>query len=766
MRTRYALNVSGIVQGVGFRPFVYALAKSLRLDGWVFNNDQGVSIEIEGEQAECNQFCRRLVAEAPMLAKVSNISRSLLTPIGEQGFSIRASESGKLKFKVLTASVVPAQTTLVSPDMGICEDCLRELRDPHDRRYRYAFINCTNCGPRFTIIEALPYDRAMTTMKSFPMCGECNKEYHAPDNRRFHAQPNACRVCGPSLSYYDNHYHLQEGEAIMLAQKALLDGQVIAVKGLGGYHLVCNASDDAAVRLLRRRKYRYDKPFALMMPDLQRVSQYCDYNDQESQLLSSQRRPIVLLRKKQAADQLSPQIAPGNSRLGVMLPYTPLHYLLMEIFDALVMTSGNYSDEPIVYKDNDAFAILGKIANGFLIHNREIFRRCDDSVAYFAAGKNRLQRRSRGWAPEPLEISAVPKHILAVGGEQKNTFCLVRDSQAFLSQHIGDLDNIVTLESFEHEIEYFKQMFGINPQLIVHDLHPEYLSTKYVQKQLLQQPLLGVQHHHAHLAAVIEEHKISGETIGLIFDGTGYGEDGCLWGGEVLVGDCRSYRRFAHLAYAPLPGGEAAIKQPWRMALSYIAAACGENKLDRYQHLFGEDYRLLWRSAIKGINAPFSSGMGRLFDGVAALCADKLTVNYEGQAAVELELAIDDNIEGAYSFEVEQKGETYLIGWKQLIREALKDAKTAGKTTVATRFHRAVIDLCLEVCRLIRQQSGINQVALSGGVWQNIYLLEQATAKLEADGFKVYSGEQLPANDGCISYGQAAVAIAKMKNSI
>ncbi len=758
MRTRFALKVSGIVQGVGFRPFVYALAKSLCLDGWVFNNDEGVSIEIEGEQADCNLFSRRLVAEAPMLARVTNISRSLLTPSGEQGFSIRASESGKRSFKIL-----PAPTTLISPDMGICGDCLRELCDPNDRRYRYAFINCTNCGPRFTIIEALPYDRAMTTMKSFPMCADCAKEYIAPDNRRFHAQPNACRVCGPSLSFCDNHGNVQSGDAIMLAQKALFDGQVIAVKGLGGYHLVCDATNDATVRLLRRRKYRWDKPFALMMPDLQRVAHCCNYNDQEAQLLSSQRRPIVLLRKSGDAGQLSPQIAPGNPRIGVMLPYTPLHYLLMERFDALVMTSGNYSDEPIVYKDSEALAILGKIADGFLTHNREIFRRCDDSVACFAAGKTRLLRRSRGWAPEPLAIAGSPKQLLAVGGEQKNTFCLVRDQQAFLSQHIGDLDNIVTLKSFENEIGYFKQMFEIEPQLIVHDLHPEYLSSKYAQQQERQLPLLGVQHHHAHLAAVVSEHNISGEAIGLIFDGTGYGEDGCLWGGEVLIGDCLNYSRFAHLDYVPLPGGEAAIKQPWRMALSYIAAACGESKMDRYAHLFGDGYRLLWHSVGQGINAPLSSGMGRLFDGVAALCADKLTVNYEGQAAVELELAINNNIEGAYGFTIEKSGEKYLIGWHQLIRDALIDVRTAGRAAVATRFHRAIVNLCREICRLARQQSGLDQVVLSGGVWQNIYLLEQVTSTLEEDGFSVYAGEQLPANDGCICYGQAAVAIAKMK---
>jgi len=754
MTARYAVEVQGIVQGVGFRPFVFRLAEELRLTGWVYNSAAGVSLEIEGEEEACRDLIRRLYDEAPLLARVDRVEAKPIPPQGGLAFVIRPSRLGE-------------KNTLVSPDMGICPDCLAELRDPANRRYRYAFTNCTNCGPRFTIIESLPYDRPFTTMRDFPLCGDCAAEYHDPRDRRFHAQPNACPACGPRLSFRDREGGSPAGDPLALTQQWLKAGRIMAIKGLGGYHLACDARNGAAVSELRRRKYRWDKPFALMAPDLETARRFCQISGAEAALLTSQRRPIVLLNKGPGSLELAGDIAPGNGRLGMMLPYTPLHDLLLEGFDALVMTSGNLSEEPIAYDDQEAFLKLRLIADGFLTHDRAIFRRCDDSVMVHAAGLPRLVRRSRGYAPEPLFIPDSGRNILATGGSQKNTFCLTRGNQAFLSQHIGDLLNLPTFKGYCREIDYFRQMFSSEPQILAYDPHPEYLSTKYAvayEGDVIKAP---VQHHHAHLASVLAEHRLDEPVVGLIFDGTGYGADGRLWGGEVLVGDLTSYWRAAHLLCLPLPGGEQAIREPWRQALSALRLAAGRDALERAAPpgLLAEGWRLVLQATEQGLNAPFSSGMGRLFDAAAALIGIGRRVNYEGQAAVELEQVIDDSAAGAYRIDVipdsEAGGASRLLDWRPLIISLAGDLRRGTPPgALAVRFHRAVVNVCLEICERLREETGLNRVALSGGCWQNVWLLEHAWAALEQAGFRVYGNSQVPANDGGIAYGQAAVAAA------
>lgn len=755
---RYQLEIKGIVQGVGFRPFVYALANELELDGWVLNSGGGVSAEIQGEAVSCREFIRRLREDAPELARVDEVQVSEAEPAANayRGFSIRLSAGGR-------------RETLVSPDMAICDACLADITDPANRRYGYAFTNCTNCGPRFTIIENLPYDRVNTTMRRFAMCADCEREYHDPADRRFHAQPNACPVCGPQLQFLDATGAPQAGDPLRLAQEALRAGKIVAVKGLGGYHLACDAANADSVAALRARKVRWDKPFALMMPDAAAVRRYCELSVEEEAQLRSRRRPILLLKKRRGAPPLADAVAPGNGRLGVMLPYTPLHVLLMREQQALVMTSGNRSDEPIVYHDEEAVATLHGITDAYLTHNRPIFRRCDDSVAVYAAGALHLQRRARGYAPEPLAIIDCGHSILAAGAEQKNAFCLTRGGQAFVSQHIGDLDNAATLRGYEQEIDYFRQMFAVDPAYVAYDLHPEYLSAQYALAYPGAAGKIAVQHHHAHLASVLAEHGQAGEAIGFIFDGTGYGLDGHLWGGEVLIGDCLGFRRAAHLRYLRLPGGEMAIREPWRVAMSALAQAVGEDKLARGAPpgLLKQDWPLLMQATSSGVNAPFSSGMGRLFDAVAALCGIGHTVSYEGQAAVELEQQIKDSADGAYRFELYHDEDGIVIDWRQVIRSATDDlAMNTDCGAVAARFHRAVVNLTLELGRLLRAETGLNTVALSGGCWQNVYLLEHTVRLLSEDGFHVLSNQSVPANDGGVAYGQAAVAAARLRQEV
>ncbi len=753
MQSRYRITVNGIVQGVGFRPFMYKLAKRYQLAGWVANATNGVIVEIEGSDEACQQLIDNIEKQAPELARIDKVTAQKIIPQNEKNFTIKESLPGERK-------------TLISPDMGICEQCYADICDPNNRRYGYAFTNCTSCGPRFSIIKDLPYDRALTTMAAFRQCRKCQAEFDNPLDRRFHAQPNACADCGPQLSYWDAAGNALPGDALAQAKADIAAGKIIAVKGIGGYHLVCDALNQFAVATLRQRKHRYDKPFAVMMADLDTVREYCHCSPEEEQLLTSQRRPIVLLTKKDSAAKIADQVAPENSRLGVMLPYTPLHYLICSGFDVLVMTSANLSDEPIVYDDQEMSARLSTITDAVLTHNRPIFRRCDDSVMVSSRYGPLFLRRSRGFAPEPITIADCGQNVLAVGAEQKNTFCLTRQDEAIISQHIGELDNHGTYQSYQQEIAYFIKMFDAKPQVIAYDMHPNYLSSHYALAQDSSLLKIPVQHHHAHFASVLAEHKIEEPALALIYDGTGFGLDNSLWGGEVLLGDMCSFERKAHLLPLALPGGEQAIHQPWRQAMSVLVAAFGPDKLSEHAPpgLLKQGWQTLLQAMLAGINAPLSSGMGRLFDAVTALLGIGEYVNYEGQAAVALEQAIVADAEGkAYSFAINKEQSAYLIDWRHLIKQVVDDmASGVDKGIIAGRFHRAVVVMSLQIALLLREETGINIVAFSGGCWQNIYLLNNTYQSLQAAGFKVYFNQKVPINDGGIAYGQAAVAAAKI----
>ncbi|MBR3391872.1 MAG: carbamoyltransferase HypF [Firmicutes bacterium] len=762
MTVRVRLEIGGIVQGVGFRPFVYRLAREHDLTGWVFNHAAGVTVEAEGEREEVDAFIAALKEEPPYLAAIDRLDVAFIPPQDEYDFRILDSAGG-------------SRETLISPDMATCPDCLADMRDPVNRRYRYAFTNCTNCGPRFTIIKSLPYDRPRTTMAGFPMCGDCAKEYRDPTDRRFHAQPVACPACGPRLIFTDAAGNELSGDPLELAHAKLREGRILAVKGLGGFHLCCDAHNAAAVEVLRRRKLRWDRPFALMMPDADMVREYCSLTSEEEESLTGPRRPILLLKRRSDGRELPRAIAPGNGRLGVMLPYTPLHHLLLEQWPALVMTSGNISDEPIVYEDGEAVRKLSGLADFFLTHDRPIFRRCDDSVAVFAAGSPRLIRRSRGYAPEPRPILDCGRPILACGGQQKNTFCLTRGDKAFLSQHIGDLDNLPTLDSFRRETGYFTEMFNSRPQVLAADKHPDYLATRFAREYPEADKLVYVQHHHAHLASVLAEHsRWFQPAIGLVFDGTGLGDDGTIWGGEALIGDCVSFTRAAHLLPLPLLGGEQAVREPWRQALAAAALAFDREGKELPSELtldWPADWPLLLRAGRAGINAPLSSGMGRLFDAAAALSGVCPVATYEGQAAVEFEQKLNeltpDETAPVYGFELTDSDQGLVLDWRPLLRSLIED-RLRGKSQAALScgFHRAVAEACLKLCLRLRQDSGLNDAVLSGGCWQNVWLLEEVCRLLEGAGFNVMTNHAVPCNDGGLSYGQAAVAAACIKKGV
>ena len=778
---RRRIVVQGIVQGVGFRPFVYTQALRCGLGGFVLNDSAGVTIEIEGEPAALAAFEHALREQAPPLARIDSIVAEVLPPCGETVFLIRHSRSSA------------ERRALVAQDAATCDDCLRELFDPADRRYGYPFINCTNCGPRFTIIQDVPYDRDKTTMRVFPMCPACQAEYDDPLNRRFHAQPNACPVCGPSVVFEPwlpeaverrtmNGEHPASADPISEAARQLASGAILAIKGLGGYHLACDALNPAAVDRLRRRKHREAKPFALVAPDLATIRRLCLVSDDEAALLESRQRPIVLLRQRPDCPA-APGVAPLYTTLGIMLPYTPLHHTLLRAFAAsvgarpaiLVLTSGNLSDEPIAYRDADARVRLRPIAEGVLLHNRAIHMRCDDSVARIAAGGVQLLRRSRGYAPEPIPLPfECPAPILACGGHLKNTFCLGKGRQAFVSHHIGDLENVETLTSFREGIAHFQRLFDIEPAAVAYDLHPEYLATKEALDLGLPH-MIGVQHHHAHIASVLAEHGLTGPVIGIAADGTGYGTDGAIWGCEVLVADRRGFERLAHLAYVPLPGGEQAVRQPWRMAAVYLAQAYGADFLDldipfvRGAGLVVPSLRTRWRPLeqmiARDLNCPPASSLGRLFDAVAALlelCDESI---YEGQAAIELELLAEPSQDG-YPFAI-SAGQPAILDVNPLIRAIVEDLRRATPyPVIAGRFHRTIAELLAAACMRVREQTGLRQVALSGGVFQNRLLLEQLVARLEELGFRVYLNRAVPANDGGLSLGQLAVAAASLQSAI
>jgi hydrogenase maturation protein HypF len=747
-RTRVRARVEGTVQGVGFRPFVYRLAGLHDLAGWVLNDERGVLIEVEGDPTAVSLFLERLSEEAPPLATVERVAAEELLPRGERGFAIVASESHG------------TPDALVSPDAATCPDCLRELFDPADRRHRYPFINCTNCGPRFTIVRGVPYDRPHTTMAGFEMCAACRAEYDDPGERRFHAQPNACWDCGPSVRLGE----ARGVDALRAAGEALHRGGILAVKGLGGYHLACDAGHEAAVAVLRSRKHREDKPFALMARDLEGARALVELSPAEEDLLQGRERPIVVARRRPGA-RVAESVAPLSPDLGVMLPYSPLHHLLLdEAGRTLVMTSANVSDEPIAYEDEDARARLAPIAHLFLVHDRPIHMRTDDSVVRSVRGRRAplMLRRSRGYVPEGLvlPVEAV-RPMLACGAELKSTFCVAKGRRAWVSHHIGDLENWETLSSFRSGIEHFERLFAVAPELVAHDLHPDYLSTQYaLAREGVEH--VAVQHHHAHLAACLAEHGERGPAVGAIYDGTGYGPDGSVWGGELLVGGLDDFERAGRLWPVPLPGGAQAIREPWRMACAWLAAATGEDEPPLPATLRGAVEPQRWRQVAEiartGVASPETTSMGRLFDAVSALCGIRPTVNYEGQAATELEALADTGECGTYPLGFLASGE---LDARETVLAVLDDlASGDAPALVSARFHNAIAAATAQACARLAAGRGLDTAVLSGGVFQNRLLLEGTLERLAETGLRVLVPERLPPNDGGISFGQAAVAAA------
>jgi hydrogenase maturation protein HypF len=764
-RVRTGIRVEGVVQGVGFRPFVYSLATSLGLAGLVGNDVDGVFAEIEGSPEAVAKCLVLLEQEAPPLARIERVVTRALGVTGAAGFVIAPSVRGGQR------------RTLVSADSATCDDCLRELADPADRRYQYPFINCTNCGPRFTIVRDVPYDRPLTTMSGFAMCPRCTFEYHDPADRRFHAQPVCCPACGPRLRLVDAAgAPLSGADPVAAAAGMVRSGQVVAIKGLGGYHLMVDAGNGAASAALRARKHREDKPFAVMVADLAAARLLCEVDEVAAQSLTSPRRPIVLLPQLPAAAQLiAPAVAPGNRHLGLMLPYTPLHHLLLAAAARpVVATSGNVSDEPIAFRDADALGRLAGLADAFLLHDRGIHVRTDDSVVRTFGGRESVLRRSRGYVPEPLRVQQpFRRPVLACGAELKNTFCLAKGGLAFVSHHIGDLENAETLRSFTDGIAHFRRLFDIEPRLVAHDLHPDYLSTKYAfdlaDDLAGGVDLVGVQHHHAHIASCLADNGQAGTVIGVAFDGTGYGPDGTIWGGEFLIADLASFERAGHLEPVPMPGGAAAIRQPWRMAAAYLAASFpgGLPAEVAVRDRNDQQWAAITSMAARGVNAPLTSSAGRLFDAVAALLGVRDTINYEGQAAIELEQLTDVTERGSYPATVTSgaapDGSTQLrVAGADLVRAAADDlAAGLPVPVIAARFHNGVAAAIVTVCARLREQTGLGVAALSGGVFQNLLLTSQVVTGLTDAGFRVLVHGRVPCNDGGISLGQAAVAGAR-----
>jgi len=755
--------VRGVVQGVGFRPFVYRLALEEELAGFIGNDTDGVTIEVEGTAERVEAFLRRLSAEAPPLARIDSIAARELAATGEAGFRIVASE------------VLGRVSTGIPADAATCPDCLRELLDPADRRYRYPFLNCTNCGPRFTITRRIPYDRPQTSMARFKMCAACQAEYDDPLNRRFHAQPNACWECGPRvwLAGADGA-EIVAGVAVAATIDRLMAGEIVAIKGIGGFHLSVDATNEAAVMRLRERKRRYGKPLAVMMRDLEAAREACALTAEEETLLTTSARPIVLARKRDGCG-IAEGVAPGLPWLGIYLPYAPLQHLLFadRRVRALVMTSANLSEEPIAIDNDEARARLGAIADVFLMHDREILQRCDDSVTAVVDGAPQLIRRARGFVPlgvelpPGLQLEAPP--LLAVGGHLKNVFALARGRFIYQSQHLGDLENLTGLDFFTESLEHLMRTFEIEPEALAHDLHPGYLSTEWAKEWAAARGMtpITVQHHHAHVAGCMAEHGIGDEAIGLALDGTGYGADGRIWGGEVLISRLDVFERFAHLEYVPMPGGEAAIREPWRMAFAALRTAGLD--LEPVASLVRADEkeaRVLDRMIERGVNSPLTSSCGRLFDAAAAVVAGRRVMDYEAQAAIELEgLAVDEADQPGYEMEIVggdwARREPVRIGARLLWRELLEDLRTgASKARIAARFHAGVAAGFEKAAVLARASTGVEQVVLSGGCMHNRRLARLLRAGLEAKGFEVFQHRRISPGDGGLSYGQAVVAAA------
>ncbi len=746
------LDINGIVQGVGFRPFVYQLASQYEIKGDVANTSSGVTIHIEGIIDNIESFCRDLTEKSPPLAHITETSIHSETVKGFKEFSIAQSIDQAV------------HSTLISPDVSICDDCLRELFDPDDRRFQYPFINCTNCGPRYTIISDIPYDRPKTSMKHFKMCKMCQDEYDDPENRRFHAQPNACEKCGPHVSLYDNSgKKLDTRNPVEKTAELLKQGYIVAIKGLGGFHLAVDAVNNDAVSMLRSKKHREGKPLAIMSCDIEHIRKYAHVQPEEEELLKSLHRPIVILKKKKP-NPLSKEVSPRNRYFGSMLPYTPLHYMLLQHgFIALVMTSGNMSEEPICIDNDDAFKKLSNIADYFLVHNRDIYLRSDDSIVKHTAGDTRFIRRSRGYIPVPVFLKKKVVQILACGGGLKSTICLTKGNNAFISQHIGDLENQATYEFYQLTIRHMKRILDIDPVIIAHDLHPDYLSTTYALEQQNVEKV-PVQHHHAHIVSCMAENRLDGQVIGLSFDGTGYGTDGNIWGGEILISEDKRFERAAHLSYVSMPGSEAAIKEPWRMAVSYLYDAFGEElyslDLPVLKEIDEKKIRFIVEMISKQINSPATSSLGRFFDGIAAIIGIRNYVVFEGQATMELEMLAGKNINKTYDFEW-VSGDMHRILLQPIVCGVVDDmSKGVHPSDISSKFHATIIKMFSELCDIVRKESGLNRIVLSGGVFQNSIVLTGLMEKLEEKGFQVFTHTQVPANDGGISLGQAMIAAA------
>jgi hydrogenase maturation protein HypF len=766
-KIRRQLHIRGIVQGVGFRPFVYKLATSLGLTGFVFNSSSGVTIEIQGDAAAIRTFIESLEPDLPRLAQILELTVSEIEVVDSSGFDILESREEIGEF------------TLISPDAGTCDACWRDFGDPSNRRFGYPFTNCTHCGPRYTIVQDIPYDRAKTTMSGFLMCDACKAEYDDPADRRFHAQPNACAVCGPALclvprgsSPADCSFAEKDSLPVIRASRQILrEGKIVAVKGLGGFLLACDANNSAAVAELRRRKRRPMKPFALMVRDMKGIRRICAVSPEDEGALQHPRRPIVILPRTPSDDTVASGlpdiIAPGNNTLGIMLPYTPLHYLLFSDspesaseFVALVMTSGNLSEEPIVVSNTEALLRLSGIADWFLLHDRDIATRVDDSVVRIIERKETVLRRSRGFVPQTIDLGIAMEQVLAVGAELKNTFCLTRGRHAILSQHIGDLENYETMRFFEETLEKMKHLFKVSPKAIAHDLHPSYRSTRIALASGIERRF-AVQHHHAHIASCMAENHLGGKVIGVAMDGTGLGSDGTIWGGEFLVADLVGFERRAHLRAVPMPGGDAAIRQPWRMALSYLRDSLGSQMPDDlacFRGIPATQFRLVDTMLSRRIQTVQTSSCGRLFDAVAAMLGLGSEITFEGQAAIALEIVAEPNVTDRYRFDLEQ-GESMVIDLRQTIATIARDTiaeRSVG--AISACFHNTLSAAIVEVCCRIRKSDGLVRVCLSGGVFQNHLLLGVAALELRRLGFGVFLHAMVPANDGGISLGQAVIA--------
>ncbi|HEY1578021.1 MAG TPA: carbamoyltransferase HypF [Terracidiphilus sp.] len=759
VHVRKSIRVCGVVQGVGFRPFVYRLASEEHLAGFIGNDTDGVILELEGSHATIASFLARLTSETPPLARIDSVVVADLAPTGESGFRIVASE------------VLGQVSTGIPADAATCKDCLRELLDFSDRRYRYPFLNCTNCGPRFTITRRIPYDRPQTSMAVFPMCPECQAEYDDPLNRRFHAQPNACRRCGPRVWLETSDGSpIESPDPVLDVIDRLVRGEILAIKGIGGFHLAVDATNEAAVSRLRQRKHRYGKPLAVMVRDLDSARILCHLTSEEEALLETPARPIVLARSR-SKNGIAPSVAPSIPWLGLYFPYAPLQHLFFADarVRALVMTSANLSEEPIAIDNEEARVRLGEIADAFLMHNREILQRCDDSVAAVVDGGPQLVRRARGYVPLAVSLPLDSPPLLAVGGHLKDVFALARGRFVYQSQHLGDLENPMGLEFFEHSLGHLMHTFEIDPQTIAHDMHPGYLSTAWAKQWAGNRGLrlISVQHHHAHIAACMAEHNLTGPVIGLSLDGTGYGSDGRIWGGEVLICTLNHFDRFAHLDYVPLPGGDAAIREPWRMAFAHLkAAGFGEDEARELTGATGQEGSVLSRMIDRGINSPLTSSLGRLFDAAAAVILNRREVDYDAQAAIELEgIAVDepDRIDNhgyvpqLFASESGASGGALRIGdlWRSLVDDLRSGMP---KERIAAQFHSGIAEGFISAAAHARESTGITHVALSGGCMHNRRLTRLLRSGLEEEGFQVFQHRQVSPGDGGLSYGQAVVA--------